>query len=231
MGASFITIFAWLYFLIIFALWAYFFIHSYQHSVSPPWGFSIVIAGVFVSGYGYTFYVTQVGLISINLLFLVSLFGILWNIENIREQFHIRKTRDFLRFLGIGLIIGLLFGISQMVLLGTEYFRINPGFSTIALIASIIQISVAEEILNRGYFLSYLRRYGFNPTCAIVFQSLMFTAMHVSRYSDDWLALCSILFMGIVAGYITWKSNNLMPAIALHTVINLIGIVWWLVVV
>src|SRR5215510_5769113 len=49
MGTSFLFVYTWLYVLAIVALWAYFFFYSYQHGVSRPWGFGIVIVGVLVT--------------------------------------------------------------------------------------------------------------------------------------------------------------------------------------
>jgi membrane protease YdiL (CAAX protease family) len=203
--------------------------YSYQHSVSRPWGFGIVIIGFLVSGYGYLFYIPRVTFFSINLLFLVSLFGLLLNVNNIREQFCVRSPGELLRFLAVGLTLGLVLGFSQRALLGIESFRMDPRFSPIAMIATIIQVSIAEEILHRGYFLGFLRKFGFKSMYAIVFQSLIFAATHVAGYSGNWVALGNVFLVGFVANYLTWKNNNLIPAIILHLTGNLMGIVWWLI--
>jgi membrane protease YdiL (CAAX protease family) len=52
--------------------------------------------------------------------------------------------------------------------------------------------------------------------------------LHVPRYSGDWMAIFAVFLVGITAGYLTWKSNNLFPAFVLHSVTNLMVVIWWL---
>jgi len=219
------TIFSRLYIIILIALWAYFFIYSYRHKIMFPWGFSFVIVGYLVFGIGYRFYNKQVMVFSINLSLAVSLIGMLWNINNIREQFYIRNIGGLLRFVGTGLISGLLFGFFMITTQGTKYIQVGSQYTITALIASGIQASIAEEFLIRGYFLSYLRKYEFNQFFAIVFQALMFTFSHIPRYSGNWMAVFIIFLFGVTAGYLTWKSNNLISAFVLHIVANLMAVI------
>lgn len=231
MSNSLLTSFSWSYTIILITLWVCFFIYSYRNNVKFPWGFSVVIIGIFVSGIGYHFHNNQVTVFSLSLPFFVCLIGMLWNINNIRSQFCIRNIWEFLRFIGIGLISGLLFGFFVMMTQGMSYIQADAQYTSFALITNSIQTSMAEEFLFRGYFLSYLRKYEFNQISAIVFQSLMFTVLHIPRYSGDWTAIFIIFLSGVVAGYLTWKSNNLVPAFVLHIVVNLIAVIWWLVAV
>jgi len=225
---------SWPYLFVLIVFLTYFVVYSYRHNISFPWGIGIVIAGILVSGYGYEFGNIQdmrvMIVFSIDLSFSVGLLGVFWNINNIREQFCIKNLEENFHFIVLGLILGLLFGFSQTAIKGLEYFQSNARFTPTALITSLIQTSIAEELIFRGYFLSYLRKYGLNPINAIVFQSLAFAILHISINVGDWISLALILLVGVVTGYFTWKSNNLIPAITFHIVSNLVGAVWWLAV-
>lgn len=231
MESSLLTIYIWLYLLVIVALWVYFFIYSYKHEISRPWGFVIVIVGLLASSYGFAFYLAQVIFIKINVVFLVSLFGVFLNIKNIQEQFYLRNIGEFFGYLGVGLILGLLLGFSIRAIIGFEDLQLYPEYAPTAIVGIVIQVSIAEEILHRGLFLRFLTTYGFKPMYAIIVQSLIFTAGHVPAYSGSghWMALWIIFLLGLVANYLTWKSNNLISPIILHLTTNLMGIVWWLI--
>lgn len=210
-------------------LWVYFFIYSYRHKVIFPWGFSIVIVGILVSGIGYHYYNNKVVVFSINFPLAVSLIGILCNINNVQNQFYVRNLREFLRLIGIGLISGLLLGfVLGITAQGAKYFQIPSQYTVAALIAIGVQGSLAEELLFRGYFLGYLRRYEFNTIFAILLQALIFAFLHIPLYVDNWKALFVIFLTGVTTGYFTWKNNNLVSAIVLHIVANLVALLLWM---
>jgi len=58
----------------------------------------------------------------------------------------------------------------------------------------------------------------------------MFAVLHIPRYPGNWVAIFIAFLAGVIAGYITWKSNNLIPALILHIVFNLIVVAWWLAI-
>jgi membrane protease YdiL (CAAX protease family) len=227
MDISFLKVYTWSYVFGLVCVWLFFFIYSFRNNINRPWGFGIVLAGFLVSGYGFAFYVSQFGFFHINYRFLVCLIGVFLNINNIREQFYIQYRRVY-DFLGGGLVLGLFLGFSQSTLLGFENFKLDSRFIPFAIMVSIVQVSIAEELLYRGYLLSFLAKYGFGSIHAIVFQSLVFTGAHLPGYWGNWIALCNVFLLGFVASYITWKTNNLLPAIVMHLAGNLIGFVWWL---
>jgi len=205
----------------------YFFIHSYRHKDIFPWGFGIVFAGLLVTGIGYQFSDNQVVIFSMNLTLAVSLIGILWNINNIQDQFRIGNISKFLLFTGTGLACGLLLGFFFVIVQGTKYIQVDPRYTITAYITSSIQTSMAEELLFRGYLLSYLRKYEFNLVFSVVFQALLFAILHIPRYPGNWTAIFIVFLGGLTAGYLTWKNINLIPALVLHIVINLMAVTWW----
>jgi len=96
------------------------------------------------------------------------------------------------------------------------------------LIAIGIQAGIAEELLFRGYLLGYLRRYGFNSVFGNVLQALMFAILHLSTFSDHWIAVVVSFLNALIAGYLTWKHNSLISAFVLHITFNLTVAIWWL---
>lgn len=215
---------------VIFAFWIYFFIYSHQHkerSISP-WGYSIVIIGIIVLNFGIPIFYEQVVIFSINLSLAIGLIGVFLNISNIIDLFSFRNKGGIFCFVGIGLLSGLLLGLHFITPEGIKYVQVSPKYTPIALIASTIQISIAEEILFRGYFLSYLRKCELNQIFAIVFQALIFTFLHIPKFLGDWTAVFINFLFEITAGYVTWKSNSLYPAIILHMSTNLMAVIWWL---
>lgn len=214
----------WFIVLVLSVFWIYFLIYAYRNKLSLPWGFGIVIIGVRLAGLeiGYP------NSISVDLPFLASLFGVLWNITNIRKQILVQSILETLYLIGIGLVFGLLLGIPLAASMGIEHFQNFSQFSSVHLVTSSILGSIGEELLFRGYFLSYLRKYGFHPLVAIVLQALVFTAGHTGRNSGNWVALGIIFLVGTITGYITWRSNKLFSACTLHIVANLVGVIWGL---
>lgn len=210
------------------ALWIYLFIYSYRFRIIFPWGFMIIVLGVLVSGIGYSFYRNQVVVISISFPFIVGLLGVLWDISGIRDQFYVRNTKDGLGFIVKGIISGLLLGIIFMIAVQESEYIIDPRYSAFAYIYIGIQAGIAEELLFRGFLLNYLRAYKVNYIIAIFFQALIFVLLHLQSYLDNLPAILVVFVMGIMAGFLTWKNNNLVPALVLHIVFNLITVVWWL---
>lgn len=218
-------------FLLLISIWIYFIVYSYLHRSGWPWGFSILLIAVPFSKYGFSFYDDNIVLFYVSFPFVIILVGLLWNIVGIRNQLCVRNTRRVLIFSGIGLLLGLLEILLFFAAGGMEYIEYTQGdfqYSVFAIIAATIQKSIAEEFAFRGYLLGYLKKYKFSPLLAILFQSFVFTVLHIVRYSDNWVLLFVVFFFGNLAGYITWKSNNLIPASIMHVVVNLFPVIWTL---
>jgi membrane protease YdiL (CAAX protease family) len=213
---------------LILAFWVYFFIHSYRHQGPSAWGFGIVFLGILLSGISFPFVDNHVVIFSISFPLAISLIGILWNIGDIRSLLHLRSKEEMLRFIGIGLIYGLLLGLIILFFQIPESFEIPPRYTATALIVIGIQAGIAEELLFRGYFLGYLRRYGFNSVFGNVLQALMFVILHLSIFSDHWIAVVITFLNAVIAGYLTWKNNNLISAFVLHVTFNVTVAVGWL---
>jgi membrane protease YdiL (CAAX protease family) len=78
---------------------------------------------------------------------------------------------------------------------------------------------VLEEALYRGIILEGLLK-NYNPTKAIIWSSVLFGLAHL----NPWQAISAIL-LGLLIGWIYWRTNSLIPGIIIHSTNNLIGFV------
>lgn len=72
---------------------------------------------------------------------------------------------------------------------------------------------ITEEFLFRGAFLQPLRRYG--DKYAIIVSAIMFGLVHGNIFQSPFTFV-----LGLLLGYVTTKSNSIIPAIILHFVNN-----------
>lgn len=216
---------------ILIILWIYFFFLSYQRKTYYPWGFCIVLIGILISGYGYSFRDSNnTTMFSMDLSFALTVLGIFVNVGYLRNQVNIKPSKEFFNFIALGILFGVLSGfVSLVVLPPNDYMQLNVINRTItSVLLSLIQISIAEEILFRGYLLNYLKQYEFNSKFVIVFQALIFTFLHFSRYVENWIMLLTIFVWSCIVGYLVWKSENLISAFCSHILFGLVPVLWWL---
>lgn len=88
------------------------------------------------------------------------------------------------------------------------------GIMSIALMAPWI-----EELLFRGAILQSLRNSGYTPQRAIILSALAFGLIHINPAQVVFAFL-----IGLVLGWITWKTNSLYPAIIGHALNNSLGV-------
>ena len=91
----------------------------------------------------------------------------------------------------------------------------NPLSMIILIITIVILAPVGEELLFRGFLQKFLENQWGDVTKAILISSLFFAAIHFNPY---WLI--QIYFLGVLLGYIAWKTSSVIPAIIFHMVIN-----------
>ena len=72
---------------------------------------------------------------------------------------------------------------------------------------------ICEEVLFRGAFQGTLERRG--PVRAILASTLVFATIHVNPF-----AFLDILLIGMALGYVTWRTQSLVPAIVWHVCNN-----------
>ncbi|SVD25249.1 uncharacterized protein METZ01_LOCUS378103, partial [marine metagenome] len=61
----------------------------------------------------------------------------------------------------------------------------------------------------------YLENAWGDVTRAILFSSLFFAAIHFNPF---WMI--QIYFLGVLLGYLAWKTNSIIPCIVFHVIIN-----------
>lgn len=83
------------------------------------------------------------------------------------------------------------------------------AFITVGIIAPI-----AEEFLFRGVVFDTLKK-RFSPAWTIVIQGVLFGIFHLNLVQGSYATL-----LGIVFGYVTYKTKSLWPAIIIHIVNN-----------
>ena len=83
------------------------------------------------------------------------------------------------------------------------------AFITVGIIAPI-----AEEFLFRGVVFNTLKK-RFSPVWTIVIQGVLFGVFHLNLVQGSYATL-----LGMVFGYVTYKTKSLWPAIIMHIVNN-----------
>ncbi len=98
--------------------------------------------------------------------------------------------------------------------------QIESLADAVLLIGMVVLVAgVAEEMLFRGMVQRSIETY-LDPAMGIVLSSVIFALAHFV----PWTAL-QITFMGLLLGYLAWKSGSILPAIILHAINNLTYVV------
>jgi len=143
---------------------------------------------------------------------------------------------EFGKDIGIGFIVGA--GLIFANVLGFFSLALPPIINVFStnigrLLVIAVIAPVVEEILFRGAVMRFLSART-NNTAGLVLQALFFASFHLSVYAGFFLeefalellfvvggAFASAFVFGVVAGLITRRTNNLLPAIIAHASINL----------
>jgi sodium transport system permease protein len=108
------------------------------------------------------------------------------------------------------------FNVSQEQL--EELAKATAALTSLPLWALVLLMAVlpgvCEEIAYRGFVLRGLLKEG-GPTTAILTSSLLFAMAHM-----DPARILPTFFVGAVLGYLSWRSNSLIPAMVLHALYN-----------
>lgn len=91
----------------------------------------------------------------------------------------------------------------------------NPFFFFLLIVTIVILAPVGEEILFRGFLQTFLESAWQDVTKAILFTSLFFAVIHFNPY---WVV--QIYILGILLGYLTWRTGSILASIVFHILIN-----------
>ncbi len=83
------------------------------------------------------------------------------------------------------------------------------------IIAIAIIAPIGEELLFRGFLQQFLEQHWKDITRAILITSLFFSFIHMNPY---WFI--QIYILGIMLGFLSWKTNSIFPPLILHALNN-----------
>ncbi|RQW08328.1 CPBP family intramembrane metalloprotease, partial [candidate division KSB1 bacterium] len=89
----------------------------------------------------------------------------------------------------------------------------------IMLLAAVLSAAVFEEMLFRGLLQHTLEHFQ-SPAIAIIVSALFFAVAHFSL----WTAV-QIMVLGLVLGYVAWKSGTILPSMMIHALNNLFSLI------
>lgn len=93
--------------------------------------------------------------------------------------------------------------------------------SPIVVVISIVAVpAFCEEMLFRGYFLNKLMRTHKSPVIPILVSSLLFGILHFDLYK-----LPITTLMGVVLGYLAWKTGSVLLPVIFHMINNAMSVV------
>ena len=82
-------------------------------------------------------------------------------------------------------------------------------------LAVVIVAPIGEEIVFRGFLQRFLEKYWKDITRAVLVTSLFFAMIHFNPF---WTI--QIYLLGVILGFLAWKTKSVIPSIILHIVNN-----------
>ena len=113
-------------------------------------------------------------------------------------------------------IVYILFGQPEFLQELIEQLQITSIRNGIIIVfTTAIAAPLVEEMLFRGYLQKVLEESWKDITKAILVTSLFFALVHLNPY---WIV--QIYLLGMVLGYLAWRTNSIIPGIILHGLNN-----------
>jgi uncharacterized protein len=98
------------------------------------------------------------------------------------------------------------------------------GALWLLVIAFCVAAPITEEFLVRGFLYRGWSESFLRPTGAIVLSALAWTALHL-QYDHDWVPFGEVLSIGLLLGYLRYRSNSIWLTVILHGLNNLAAVV------
>ena len=116
----------------------------------------------------------------------------------------------------LNILVGMIIPIPDSFLQIEALLKPQNPLSLIILIITIVIIApIGEELLFRGFLQNGLEKAWKDVTRAILFSSLFFAVIHFNPF---WII--QIYFLGVLLGFLAWKTNSIIPCIIFHIIIN-----------
>lgn len=124
-------------------------------------------------------------------------------------------------FYVVAILLAKIFGETE-----TDFDRIlKSSRAAVYLVAFFATFTapLVEEVIYRGILYSAFQR-RFGVILAVVFVTVLFTAIHIPQYSSDnipnYVSIIMLLLLSLTLTLIRVRTGNLLPCIFLHTVVN-----------
>lgn len=92
------------------------------------------------------------------------------------------------------------------------------GALWLLVVAICVVAPVTEELMTRGFLYRGWSESALRPAGAIVLSSLVWTAMHLQY---DWFFFAEVFSIGLLFGYLRYRSGSILPTVILHGLNNL----------
>tara|TARA_Y100001970_G_C14167289_1_gene822049 strand:+ start:435 stop:1229 length:795 start_codon:yes stop_codon:yes gene_type:complete len=130
---------------------------------------------------------------------------------------------SFILSLGVLIIFDTLDRIIHQIIPTPEYIidlsQIMQPETTIGYIflflAVVIVAPIGEEVVFRGFLQKFLEEHWEDATRAVLVTSLFFAMIHFNPF---WTI--QIYLLGVVLGFLSWKTKSVIPSIILHSMNN-----------
>ena len=86
--------------------------------------------------------------------------------------------------------------------------------------AVVVIAPLGEELLFRGFFQQILEKHWKDITRAVLITAVIFSFIHMNPF---WFA--QIYILGIILGFLAWKTKSVIPSLILHSLNNLIALI------
>jgi membrane protease YdiL (CAAX protease family) len=207
--------------LLLLIVWVYISVLAKRRNTPFPWRYSFFLFGIL----SLNFSVRISGSVEIGSVMIILLIFGFFTRKN-RQTFYIR-SKGLWRSVVVGFLIGLfLFLIQLFFLYLREPNSIHIGIKPLdTWVITVISQVIGEEVLLRGYLLSILIYYGMKKPLSNYLQAGIFAIAHFPRYlpTHNYVALFIVALLGISAGYLTYKKENIFGAISMHGILNVLN--------
>ena len=142
-----------------------------------------------------------------------------------------KETLVLTFFLSIGIIIlsDELDRLIQIIIPAPDYILDLGGLLKPESLTDFLMLFIAvgiiapfgEELLFRGFFQQILEKNWKDITRAILITALIFSFIHMNPY---WFA--QIYLLGIVLGFLAWKTKSVIPPLILHSLNNIVALIF-----
>ena len=82
-------------------------------------------------------------------------------------------------------------------------------------LAIVVMAPIGEEVVFRGFLQKFLEEHWKDITRAVLVTSLFFAIIHFNPY---WTI--QIYLLGVILGFLSWKTKSIIPSIILHSINN-----------